>query len=170
MEFDEEIREFLIESNENLAVLDQEIVLLEQRPDDIDLISSAFRTIHTIKGTCGFFGFDLLGGVSHVTENILSQVRAQQRALTPELITLVLEAVDHIKTLLGRVETTGSEGVDDTAELRKKARTGIRRVSGNNLWAEGRSQRPAACRCCCDSASLRRACGREDRARGGGDL
>ncbi len=120
MEFDEEIREFLIESNENLAVLDQEIVLLEQRPDDIDLISSAFRTIHTIKGTCGFFGFDLLGSVTHVTENILSQVRAQQRALTPELITLVLEAVDHIKTLLGRVETTGSEGVDDTAELRRK--------------------------------------------------
>jgi len=120
MEFDEEIREFLIESNENLALLDREIVLLEQRPDDENLISSAFRTIHTIKGTCGFFGFDLLGGVTHVTENILSQVRAQQRALTPELITLVLEATDQIKALLGRVEATGSEGEDDTAALREK--------------------------------------------------
>ena len=57
MEFDDEIREFLIESNENLALLDQEIVLLEQRPEDVNLIASTFRTIHTIKGTCGFFGF-----------------------------------------------------------------------------------------------------------------
>lgn len=120
MEFDEEIREFLIESNENLALLDQEIVLLEQHPSDEKLISSAFRTIHTIKGTCGFFGFDLLGGVTHVTENILSQVRAQQRLLTPDLITLVLEAVDQVKTLLHRVETTGSEGEDDTADLRAR--------------------------------------------------
>ena len=119
MEFEEEIREFLIESNENLALLDQDIVLLEQRPDDVDLIASAFRTIHTIKGTCGFFGFDLLGAVTHVTENILSQVRAQQRLLTPELITLVLAAVDHIKTLLCRIEATGSEGEDDTTDLRK---------------------------------------------------
>ena len=62
MEFDEEIREFLIESNDNLALLDQEIVLLEQHPDDMNLISSAFRTIHTIKGTCGFFGFNVLVG------------------------------------------------------------------------------------------------------------
>jgi len=120
MEFDDEIREFLIESNENLSKLDQEIVLLEQKPDDVNLISSVFRTIHTIKGTCGFFGFDLLGAVTHTTENILSQVRAQQRTLTPELITLVLEAVDQIKSLLRRIETTGSEGEDDTGTLREK--------------------------------------------------
>lgn len=120
MEFDEEIREFLIESNDNLALLDQEIVLLEQQPDDMNLISSAFRTIHTIKGTCGFFGFDVLGSLTHVTENILSQVRARQRPLTPELITLVLESVDQIKVLLQRVEASGSEGYDDTEDLREK--------------------------------------------------
>jgi two-component system chemotaxis sensor kinase CheA len=55
MEFAEEVREFLIESNENLGVLDQEIVELEKNPADEKLIASVFRTIHTIKGTCGIF-------------------------------------------------------------------------------------------------------------------
>src|ERR1700761_672187 len=119
-DLDEETREFLIESNENLANLDREIVELERRPDDINLISSVFRTIHTIKGTCGFFGFDILGSLTHVVENILGQVRERQRPLTPQLISLVLEAVDEVKAILGRIEETGSEGKDNTAELRSR--------------------------------------------------
>lgn len=118
--FEEEIREFLIESNENLANLDREIVELEQHPDDAELISSVFRTIHTIKGTSGFFGFDLLGAVAHITENILSQVREGQRSLTPELISLILEAVDKIKALLAKIEADGLEGDDDALELRRR--------------------------------------------------
>ena len=118
--FEEEIREFLIESNENLANLDREIVELEQHPEDAELISSVFRTIHTIKGTSGFFGFDLLGAVAHITENILSQVREGQRKLTPELISLILEAVDKIKALLAKIEAEGVEGEDDAQPLRQQ--------------------------------------------------
>src|ERR1700753_1236380 len=117
---DDETREFLIESNENLANLDREIVELEQHPGDMKLISSVFRTIHTIKGTCGFFGFDILGSLTHVVENILGQVRERQRPLTPQLISLVLEAVDEVKAILARIEETGSEGKDNTAELRAR--------------------------------------------------
>jgi two-component system, chemotaxis family, sensor kinase CheA len=124
--FEEEIREFLIESNENLANLDREIVELEQRPNDPELISSVFRTIHTIKGTCGFFSFDHLGAVAHITENILSQVREGQRRLTPELISLVLEAVDKIKALLLKIEADGNEGPDDSIELRARLETAYR--------------------------------------------
>jgi len=117
MNFDEEIREFLIESAENLVNLDRELVQLEQNPEDPELISSAFRTIHTIKGTCGFFGFDILSAVTHLAENILSQVRERQRVLTPDLISLILEAVDAIKLLLAQIESTGSEGEDQTKPL-----------------------------------------------------
>lgn len=120
MDFDDEIREFLIESNENLAILDREIVHLEKTPDDLETISSAFRTIHTIKGTCGFFGFDILSGVTHVTENILSQVRERKRKLTPELISLILETVDQVKLVLDTIERTGSEGPDTAGPLRAR--------------------------------------------------
>ena len=56
MEDQEIIQEFLIESSENLTRLDNELVELERRPRDADLLASIFRTVHTIKGTCGFLG------------------------------------------------------------------------------------------------------------------
>jgi two-component system, chemotaxis family, sensor kinase CheA len=117
---DETIREFLIESNENLANLDRELVELEQRPQDGDLIASIFRTIHTIKGTCGFFGFTILGSITHIAENILSQVRDKQRDLTPDLISLVLETVDAVKAVLANIEASGAEGEDIYQDLRPR--------------------------------------------------
>jgi two-component system, chemotaxis family, sensor kinase CheA len=120
MEFSEEVREFLIESNENLGVLDCEIVELEKSPADEQLIASVFRTIHTIKGTCGFFGFEILGSITHVAENILGQVREKQRPLTPELVSLVLQAVDVVKLVLANIEERGEEGEDVYQELRQR--------------------------------------------------
>jgi two-component system chemotaxis sensor kinase CheA len=120
MEFSEEVREFLIESNENLGVLDCEIVELEKSPVDEQLIASVFRTIHTIKGTCGFFGFEILGSITHVAENILGQVREKQRPLTPELVSLVLQTVDVVKLVLANIEERGEEGEDVYQELRQR--------------------------------------------------
>ena len=120
MEFSEEVREFLIESNENLGVLDCEIVELEKRPADEQLIASVFRTIHTIKGTCGFFGFEILGSITHVAENILGQVREKQRPLTPDLVSLVLQTVDVVRLVLANIEERGEEGEDVYQDLRQK--------------------------------------------------
>ncbi len=120
MEFAEEVREFLIESNENLGVLDQEIVELEKNPTDEKLVASVFRTIHTIKGTCGFFGFEILGSITHVAENILGQVREKQRDLTPELVSLVLRTVDVVKLVLANIEERGEEGEDVYQDLRQQ--------------------------------------------------
>ena len=131
-EFDEEIREFLIESNENLGLLDQQIVQLEQQPQNQELISSVFRTIHSVKGTCGFFGFDILGSVTHIAESILGQLRERKRDLTPELITLILEAVDAVKLLLRRIEETGSEGEDETEALRERLEEAYRSCGAAN--------------------------------------
>jgi len=78
---DEIIREFLIESNENLNRLDTEIVDLERNPT-AERLASIFRTIHTIKGTCGFLGFQTLECITHHAENVLSQLRSGQRCLS----------------------------------------------------------------------------------------
>ncbi len=104
------IREFLTDSKDNLARLDQEMVKLERRPADQPLLASVFRTIHTIKGTCGFLGFSRLEAVTHLGENILSQVRNGERPLTPELVSLVLEMVDAIRRVVATIEATGAEG------------------------------------------------------------
>ncbi len=124
------IREFLIESNENLARLDQEMVELEKRPKDPQLLAGIFRAIHTIKGTCGFLGFTSLEGVSHQAENILSQLRDGKRDLSPELVTLILEAVDVIKTILVSIEVNGREGTEVYEDLRKRLLNASIEVSG----------------------------------------
>ena len=122
MEDQEIISEFLIESNENLARLDQEMVQLEERPNDTELLSSIFRTVHTIKGTCGFLGFTKLERITHLAENILSQLRSHDRALTPDLVSLILETVDAIKRVLTSIEADGTEGEDSHEELARRLR------------------------------------------------
>ena len=112
--------EFLIESSENLARLDLEFVELEQRPEDDELLSSIFRTIHTIKGTCGFFEFATLEAIAHRAENLLSQLREHEKRLTPALTTLLLETVDVIKQILQQIEDTGSEGPEPYDALRAR--------------------------------------------------
>ncbi|MDE1161584.1 MAG: chemotaxis protein CheA [Acidobacteriaceae bacterium] len=119
-ELDDEVREFIIECNENLTNLDQEIVRLEQTPEDAKLLASVFRTFHTIKGTCGFFGFSSLGSLTHVAENILDQIRSSNRKLTSELTALLLECVDATKAILSEIENTGAEGEQQYESLRTR--------------------------------------------------
>ena len=114
---DDLLRDFLTESADNLARLDIDIVELERRPDDIALLNSVFRTIHTIKGTCGFLGLVRLEGVAHVTENVLDRLRAGQLKSNTELIGDVLAAIDCIKMVLHQIELTESEPEGDDRAL-----------------------------------------------------
>ena len=117
------LRDFLTESAENLARLDREIVALERAPGDLMLLSSIFRTIHTIKGTCGFLDLQRLERVAHAAENVLDQMRDGSLAVTPDIISDVLAAVDVIKEMLEGLELTESEPQgDDTALIARLAR------------------------------------------------
>jgi len=142
MNDDEIIKEFLVESTDNLARLDQEMVELEQRPKDPELLAGIFRTIHTIKGTCGFLGFTTLEGVTHSTESILSQLREGKRDLTPDLVTLVLEAVDVVKKTLVAIEASGAEGGETYDELRARLKAAADSTGGGE--ASGRAAVSAA--------------------------
>ena len=104
------LQEFLIESGENLSRLDHEMVELERHPQDRELLASIFRTIHTIKGTCGFFGYQRLEAIAHITENILNELRNGTRDLDTPLATLLLAAVDAIKKILASIEANQTEG------------------------------------------------------------
>jgi two-component system chemotaxis sensor kinase CheA len=118
MEFmDEIVAEFLVESHENLDQLDQDLVALERDPGSRELLSSIFRTVHTIKGTCGFLGFGTLEAVTHVGESLLSRLRDGEMTLSAPVTTVLLEMVDAVRALLRCIEQTGKEGEDDYHEL-----------------------------------------------------
>ncbi|MBK6697846.1 MAG: chemotaxis protein CheW [Myxococcales bacterium] len=115
---DEILREFLVESYENLDRLDRDFVALESTPDDIERISAIFRTIHTIKGTSGFLGFQRLEALTHVGESLLAKLRDRQLSLTPDLTTALLSMVDGVRAILASVERTGEEGTEDYTAVR----------------------------------------------------
>jgi two-component system chemotaxis sensor kinase CheA len=111
-EFDEIVREFLVESYENLDQLDRDLVGLEQEPDSRDLLQSIFRTIHTIKGTSGFLAFGRLEALTHAGEGLLAKLRDGGLSLTQERTTGLLDLVDAVRGILAAIEATGAE--DDT--------------------------------------------------------
>lgn len=117
------IREFLVESHENLSRLDQELVQLEKHPKDAALLASIFRTMHTIKGTCGFLAFPTLEKIAHQAENLLSQLRDGQRELTPRLVSLILETVDATRKVLACIESSGQEGPYHFEDLTNRLKT-----------------------------------------------
>ena len=116
------VREFLVESHENLSRLDQDLIELELRPKDAGLLASIFRTIHTIKGTCGFFSFSTLEKITHQAETLLSQLRDGKRELNPALVSLILETVDATRKVLASIEASGKEGPDLYEDLTERLR------------------------------------------------
>jgi two-component system chemotaxis sensor kinase CheA len=111
------VKEFLVESYENLDRLDQDLIALEKDPTNRDTLASIFRTIHTIKGTSGFLAFNQLEAVTHVGENLLSSLRDGLLHLTPEITTGLLALVDAVRQMLSNIEAKGNEGERDDREL-----------------------------------------------------
>ena len=111
------IREFLVETHENLARLDQEIIELEKKPEESRLLASIFRTFHTIKGTCGFLGFAKLEAVTHQAENLLSQLREGHLKVEQGIVSLILETVDAVRRMLASIEATGGDGNEEFDNL-----------------------------------------------------
>jgi len=138
---DEIVREFLVESAENLDRLDRELVQLEKDPRNHETLGSIFRTIHTIKGTCGFLGFTKLESVAHVGENLLSRLRDGALDLNPEITTALLQMVDAVRQMLQSIETTENEGERNDAQLIK---TLTRLQQGATSTPETKTLSPAA--------------------------
>ncbi|WP_282946710.1 chemotaxis protein CheA [Cellulomonas endometrii] len=107
---DEIVREFLVESHENLDQLDQDLVALESEPGSRSLIASVFRTIHTIKGTSGFLAFGRLERVAHAGENLLVELRDGRRSMDHATTDVLLRLVDTVRDILRAIEADGTEG------------------------------------------------------------
>lgn len=120
---DEILSEFIVESTEALDQLDVELVELERDPESIPTLSSIFRRIHTVKGTCGFLGFEKLERVTHVGEHLLSRLRDGHLSVTPEMTSELLALTDAVREMIDSIASTGSEGPGDYAGLEQHLRT-----------------------------------------------
>ena len=131
---DDLTREFLIESQEGLDRMERCLTDLEERPEDRELLSDIFRSVHTIKGTTGFLGFKRLEKLAHTGENLLGLLRDGKLMATPPIITGLLELLDGLREILRIVEETGSEGAQEDAALIEQLKA-LQDLSGETMAA-----------------------------------
>jgi len=108
-ELQEILQDFLVEAFEMIEQLDQDLVELENRPDDLDLLNRIFRVAHTIKGSSSFLNFDVLTKLTHHMEDVLNKARHGDLKITPEIMDVVLASIDQMKALLFSIRDTGSD-------------------------------------------------------------
>ncbi len=108
-EFQEILQDFLVESFELIEQLDQDLVELESRPDDLDLLNRIFRVAHTIKGASSFLNFDVLTHLTHHMENLLNMARHGDLTIDANVMDVILESIDLMKALLVRIRDSGED-------------------------------------------------------------
>jgi len=106
------VESFIVETKEILDKLDVDLVEMEKRPDDNELLNSVFRHFHTIKGTSSFLGLDKLTGVTHKGEDILNKLRKGEARLNSTIMDSLLNAYDKMKSLLISIEEFQNEDID----------------------------------------------------------
>jgi two-component system, chemotaxis family, sensor kinase CheA len=113
---DELLREFLTETAESLDHVDAQLVRFEREPNNGQVLSNIFRLVHTIKGTCGFLGLPRLEALTHAAKTLMGKFR-DGMAVTGEAVSLILAAIDRIKTILDGLEKLQHEPPGDDADL-----------------------------------------------------
>lgn len=113
---DEILQDFLVESGEILELLSEQLVELENNPDDKDLLNAIFRGFHTVKGGAGFLQLDALVGCCHIAENVFDILRNGKRSVDADLMDVVLRALDSVNEMFDEVRD-GKDPTPATEEL-----------------------------------------------------
>ncbi len=104
-DLDEDIlQDFLVEAGEILDLLSEQLVELENNPDDRDLLNAIFRGFHTVKGGAGFLALSELVDTCHGAENVFDTLRNGQRAVTADLMDTMLRALDTVNSQFAAVQ------------------------------------------------------------------
>lgn len=114
-EFQEILQDFLVESFELIEQLDQDLVELENTPEDLELLNGIFRVAHTVKGASSFLNFDVLTHLTHHMEDVLNKARHGELVLVPDIMDVVLESIDLMKALLETIRDTSADAGIDVA-------------------------------------------------------
>ncbi|WP_295511385.1 chemotaxis protein CheA [uncultured Pseudoalteromonas sp.] len=117
-EVDEDIlQDFLVEAGEILELLSEQLVQLENNPEDKDLLNAIFRGFHTVKGGAGFLSMTELVDACHGAENVFDLLRQGVRSVTPELMDVILQALDTINEMFSTIQNREQPEPADPALL-----------------------------------------------------
>jgi len=116
------LEDFLVEAFELIEQMDQDLVELENNPEDLELLNSIFRVAHTVKGSSSFLNFDILTELTHHMEDVLNKARRDELKITAGVMDVILESVDMMKALLEGIQASSVDtecGIEISAIVEK---------------------------------------------------
>ena len=116
-DFDKEtLHDFVVETEENLQLFEESLLLFEKEPDNMEALNEAFRSVHTIKGLANYLGQEKIGRLAHLMETLLNRMRSDKSTVTPDVIEAELSAKDALVTLT-HVVAENKEGDVDISKI-----------------------------------------------------
>ncbi len=117
MDLSQYLEVFIDETKEHLQTLNDQVLILEEEPDNIDTINEIFRAAHSLKGMAGTMGFKRMQRLTHDMENVFSTIRDGKMNVTPDLVDVVFKCLDAIEEYLDCIINSSDEGDNDNEEL-----------------------------------------------------
>ncbi|OMC82875.1 chemotaxis protein CheA [Viridibacillus sp. FSL H8-0123] len=140
MDTNQYLEVFIDESKEHLQSCSESLLELEKNPDDLAIVNDIFRNAHTLKGMSATMGFEDLADLTHKMENVLDAIRNEKIKVTPEILDVVFESVDHLEEMVNDIASggDGKKDVSATVESLKKIELGevfTNKISNNEVAA-----------------------------------
>ncbi|OON94031.1 MAG: chemotaxis protein CheA [Candidatus Epulonipiscioides saccharophilum] len=117
MDMSQYLQIFIEESKENLQALNENLLLLEAAPDDIEVVNVIFRVAHTLKGMAGTMGFAKMQLLTHSVENVLSEIRNGKLHITTEMVDIMFQCLDALENYVDQIINTSTEGDESYSNL-----------------------------------------------------
>lgn len=122
MAMDQYLEMFVSESKEHVQAMNDNLLKLENAPDDVSIVNEIFRSAHTLKGMAGTMGYTDLMTLTHQLENVLDELRNGKIHFSSDLLDLIFEAMDNIETMVDSI-ALGGDGKQDVTEIIEKLKT-----------------------------------------------
>ena len=108
---------FIDETKEHLQSLSDQLMILEQEPENMDTINEIFRAAHSLKGMAGTMGYKRMQRLTHDMENVFQEIRSGNMTVKPELVDVLFRGLDALEKYLANILETSDEGTEDNEEI-----------------------------------------------------
>lgn len=117
MDLSQYLEIFIDESKEHLQTLNDQVLILEEEPENIDTVNEIFRAAHSLKGMAGTMGYKRMQRLTHDMENVFSEIRNGKMNVNADLVDIVFKCLDALEGYLNDIIETSDEGTEDNDEL-----------------------------------------------------
>lgn len=117
MDLSQYLEIFIDETKEHLQTLNDQVLIMEQDPENVDTVNEIFRAAHSLKGMAGTMGFKRMQRLTHDMENVFSEIRNGKMSVTPDIVDIVFKCLDALEGYLANIQESADEGTEDNEEI-----------------------------------------------------